>query len=366
MEKKRKKRKQQDNTKDLENVEIFYKSETIELKLKHFSEVQSDEYKMEMLKTVPEQEVYKFIGKLKQSENIAIILNELNDDICKNKTFQYIAKQYKGNSKQLLELLGQIEFNVQIPKNMLILTINNLNILNLDLLIKIQRNVENYEHMKFKVNEIGDSRNINYSFSEISAIIAKIEELTADIPEEMDEANKFYTIYSRLTSMMTYNHECIRKSHDLESKFEQRKISYIGYRNNKKEIRKKAAGLYGGLIDGSAICAGYAIILHEALQYVGMKSQYVRGDNLEVGHAWIQVQIDGKWYNADPTWDSDVIQIVGKYKYMLLSDEEFEISHSEYSFNRPKTYHQCKSNFDYSKIKGDVPVEIGTRKDTYR
>ena len=39
--------------------------------------------------------------------------------------------------------------------------------------------------MKFKINEDDDSRNIEYSFSEISAIIAKIEELTADIPKEM-------------------------------------------------------------------------------------------------------------------------------------------------------------------------------------
>lgn len=53
----------------------------------------------------------------------------------------------------------------------------------------MQNHVENYEQLKFKINEIGDSRHIKYTFREMSAIIAKIEEITADIPEGIDELN---------------------------------------------------------------------------------------------------------------------------------------------------------------------------------
>lgn len=87
--------------------------------------------------------------------------------------------------------------------------------------------------MKFKINEHeGDSKDIEYSFSEISAIIAKIEELTADIPKEMDEANKFYTLYSRITSMMTYDDNCIRKQDDAKSRMNRWSDEYRNKRNN--------------------------------------------------------------------------------------------------------------------------------------
>ena len=86
---------------------------------------------------------------------------------------------------------------------------------------------------------------------------------------------------------------------------------------------------------------------------MGLNSQYVVGFiPRDAGHAWNQVQIDGKWYNADPTWDSSTIQLYGKYEYMLLNDEEFNKTHGKFSLERTKTEHKCKSKFDYSKIQG--------------
>ena len=351
-----------ENISDSELVELFNGASSAEEKLQHFSRIQDDNCKIELLDSIPENERYKFIGKLKSTESIAIALNGLSDEKTKSKTFKFVAKQFKGNNIGLLEILTQIDFDVTIPPNMLTFKLNNINALNLDFLINIQRHVSNHSDMKFKINEHeGDSKDIEYSFSEISAIIAKIEELTADIPEDMDEANKFYKVYSRITGIMTYDYNCIRKLDEAEKKYYSRNYSTINdYDRSMKDIRKKPAGLYGGLIEGKAICAGYALILHEALKYVGMKSQYVRGQDKENGHAWNQVQIDGKWYNADPTWDSSVVQIFRKYEYMLLDDDDFDKSHGEYSILRTKTYHKCKSKFDYSKIQGLLPSQIKT------
>lgn len=89
-----------------------------------------------------------------------------------------------------------------------------------------------------------------------------------------------------------------------------------------------------------------------------MKSQYVIGRSDRAAHAWNQVQIDGKWYNTDPTWDAEYYQNYRKYKYMLLNDKDFEKSHGNYSILRTMTYHKCKSKFDYSKIKGLFPNQI--------
>lgn len=351
---------------DEELVELFNQSISIQEKLQYFGKIKDESYQIQLLNTIPANEKYKFMGKLSSAEHIAEQLNGMQDEKGKIKTFNYVAKQYKGNNIGLLEILTQIDFDVTIPPNMLTFKLNNINVLNLDFLINIQRHVTNHSEMKFKINEYeSDSTKIEYTFSEISAIIAKIEELTADIPKEMDEANKFYKVYSRVTGMMTYDYKCIRESDDAKNKANQ-SIGKTGfwkaqeqYDREMKEIRKKPAGLYGGLIDGKAICAGYALILHEALKYVGLKSQYVIGFVPgNDGHAWNQVQIDGKWYNADSTWDSQEYQYYRRYEYMLLNDEDFNQTHGKFSSRRTKTEHKCNSRFDYSKIQGLVPSQI--------
>ncbi len=357
-------KKQTEKNSDEELVDLFEKSSSIQEKLQYFSKIQDYNHQKELLNSIPENEKYKFIGKIRSAQGIATALNNLENDDNKSKTFNFIAKQFKGNNIGILEMLTKIDFDVTIPSNMLTFQLNNINSLNLDFLINIQKHTTNHSEMKFKINEYeSDSTNIEYSFSEISAIIAKIEELTADIPKEMDEANKFYKIYSRISSMMIYDYDSLNKENKakIDRDYYWSICKYKRYKEKQKEIkkiRKNSAGLYGGLIDGKAICAGYALILHEALKYVGMKSQYVVGYNEKVGHAWNQVQIDGKWYNIDATWDALYYQTYGQYKYMLLNDEDFDKTHGELSNRRTKTYHKCKNKFDYSKIQGLSPNEI--------
>ncbi len=358
-------KKQIGDVSDEELVELFNKASSIKEKLQYFSKIQDYNRQLELLKTISSDEKHKFIGKIKSAQGIATALNSLEDDKIKSKTFNFIAKQFKGNNEGLLKILTQIDFDVTIPTNMLTFQLNNINALNLDFLINIQKHSINHSAMKFKINEDDDSRNIEYSFSEISAIIAKIEELTADIPIDMDEANKFYKIYSRITKMMTYDYICILKQdkakYDRFHTTDNWQEAQTKYEERMEKIRKNPAGLYGGLVDGKAICAGYALILHEALKYTGLKSLCVNGFQLGVsGHAWNQVQIDGKWYNCDPTWDSETYRFNKKYKYMLLNDEDFNKSHGKYSAFRTKTEHKCKSKFDYSKIQGLSISQIQT------
>lgn len=358
-------KKQDETITDEELVELFNQTSSTQEKLQYFSKIKNINKQMELFDSIPSNEKYKFIGKLRTQQSIANALNSLEDDKTKRKTFNFVAKQFKGNNEGLLKILTQINFDVTIPPNMITFQLNNINALNLDFLINIQRHVSNYPEMRFKINEHeSDSTNIEYSFSEISAIIAKIEELTADIPNDMDDANKFYKIYSRITGMMTYDYNCLKQISEARDNFFKNlwnEDAFDQFEAEKKNIRKNPAGLHGGLVEGKAICAGYALILHEALKYVGIKSQYVIGFiPRDDGHAWNQVQIDGKWYNADPTWDSSTIQLYGIYEYMLLNDEEFNKTHGKFSLERTKTEHKCKSKFDYSKIQGLSPNQIKT------
>ncbi len=66
---------------------------------------------------------------------------------------------------------------------------------------------------------------------------------------------------------------------------------------------------YGALVEGKAVCAGYARAYQLLLHKVGIPGWYVRGSSKNVStgetvnHGWNLVSIDGKWYYTDVTWD---------------------------------------------------------------
>ncbi len=176
----------------------------------------------------------------------------------------------------------------------------------------------------------------------------------------MDEANRFYQVYYRITKTIGYNFEGTEKLKNIIKDIQKGKYTKQVAEKLIEESRKELGGLYSGLVEGKTVCAGYSLILCEALNRIGIKALYVWGfsQDLDAGHAWNQVQIDGKWYNIDLTLDAQNIQLYGRYEEMLLSDEEFEETHSVFSKHRTKIAHECKTTFDYSKIKG-IRVKLG-------
>ncbi len=60
-----------------------------------------------------------------------------------------------------------------------------------------------------------------------------------------------------------------------------------------------------------AVCAGYARLFQAIARHAGYNAEYivgaVRDENSEIdgdSHAWNAIEIEGKWYLVDPTWDS--------------------------------------------------------------
>ena len=91
--------------------------------------------------------------------------------------------------------------------------------------------------------------------------------------------------------------------------------------------------------------AGYALALEKVLNYVGIEARdvlgYAYGDP-NLGHAWNQVRIDGKWYNTDLCWDYKRIRESRDLDYCLRSDEEFYKDHTA-------TDTEQKCSIDYSR-----------------
>ena len=66
---------------------------------------------------------------------------------------------------------------------------------------------------------------------------------------------------------------------------------------------------YGALVEGKAVCNGYARAYQHLLQKAGIEAWYVSGTSVSptakesVDHAWNLVKLDGQWYYTDVTWD---------------------------------------------------------------
>lgn len=87
---------------------------------------------------------------------------------------------------------------------------------------------------------------------------------------------------------------------------------------------------YGALVNHDAVCNGYAEALQLLFLCCGIHSEFVIGKADGVDHAWNLVELDGKWYHLDATWD-DPKPDQGKdtlHAYFNVSDEIMGKSHT--------------------------------------
>lgn len=95
--------------------------------------------------------------------------------------------------------------------------------------------------------------------------------------------------------------------------------------------------VYGAMVNGEAVCEGYARSFKYLMDSLGIPCTLVigKGTNSEgktENHAWNYVQVDGNWYAIDCTWD-DPISTTGyvseesKYRYFLKGSNDMSKDH---------------------------------------
>lgn len=90
--------------------------------------------------------------------------------------------------------------------------------------------------------------------------------------------------------------------------------------------RPEAFTAYGALVEGLAVCEGYARAMQLLLHRAGIRCTLVNGTALDgEAHMWNLVEIDGRSYHLDLTWD-DADDWVG-HTYFNLTTEEILLSH---------------------------------------
>lgn len=168
---------------------------------------------------------------------------------------------------------------------------------------------ENLTELPFKLGMKGESISDNgkfYSMETMCEILSIMENIKNSIPKDATDLEKFMTVYKTLGMAADYDYSgCDGKEDDM---------------NETRSIKC-------ALIDGRAVCVGYALTLMHVLKYVGIDARCVSGlfigETGKIGHEWNQVKIDGIWYNTDLTGDRNNIRNQDVLTYCLRSGEVF-------------------------------------------
>lgn len=151
----------------------------------------------------------------------------------------------------------------------------------------------------------------NYNIQLINSINVKIDEL-----------------YPRLVKENKTVSENIKAVHDYiinNAKYDEAYLT--------DESKYMSNNAYGALVEGYAICSGYADAMSLFLERMDVINHKVSNDK----HVWNMVYIDGKWLHLDLTWD-DPIANNGRnylrYDYFLINNEGLlKLDTTEHSFD---------------------------------
>lgn len=157
-------------------------------------------------------------------------------------------------------------------------------------------------------------------------------------------------------------------------------VSNAVYGENTKSSPHSA---YALLMEGQAVCQGYALLTYKMLNQIGVEVQYVVGVvNGNEDHAWNLVKVDGKWYHLDTTWNDPLPNRVGtsSYDYFLVTDSQLKKDHkwvtsdypaatsTTYSYMQNVHYAQQLNNSLYFSNKADnyklYKLDLGTTQKT--
>lgn len=180
-----------------------------------------------------------------------------------------------------------------------------------------------------------------YSIEEYKACRRVAEEILKGVPENnnKNEFEIFSEIYIKLAHLIKFD--------DYAS----------NTRNNEKVFT--SSNLIGGLLQGEAVCAGYAEILRNLLALRGIECRNVRSKE----HSFNQVKINGKWYYCDLTWDRDFLLKEKKLKWCLLSKKSFEKyrRNTNHIALEDQIVEDAPEDFKYKKIyKQTLPTKSNT------
>lgn len=86
---------------------------------------------------------------------------------------------------------------------------------------------------------------------------------------------------------------------------------------------------YAAMVNGTAVCQGYASLLYRMALTLGVEARLVGGESNNEPHAWNIVRIGSVYYDVDATWDAMCVEEGQPCQYFLRCDQNFA-NHSRF------------------------------------
>ena len=124
------------------------------------------------------------------------------------------------------------------------------------------------------------------------------------------------------------------------------------YTNLDDESYKLKFTAYAAMMDGTAVCQGYATLYYRMARECGLNVRVITGKSFGENHAWNIVELYGKFYYLDSTWDAGETE----YDYYLLGSTNFTTDHTPEAkyYEEEFTQKYPVSDTDLSIVEGDI------------
>ena len=177
----------------------------------------------------------------------------------------------------------------------------------------------------------GYTESVIYTRNETVKILEEIERIESGLNKNWSDIQKLLYVYDRLKTGIMY-----------DPKFEHKLSSEI------RSLR--------GLITKQTVCAGYALILKEFMDRNGISCEYAEGytkANGTGGHSWNIVNIGGKKYPIDLTWDNTTFRSGKSNSFDWLGKDipTFSRSHHPVPGEKTQDYEHTLSQIDPQLVK---------------
>ncbi len=162
-----------------------------------------------------------------------------------------------------------------------------------------------------KTDEIGSNyqpivrANRNTIVKQSEALSKKVKDILAKIPTNASQVVKEKAIHDYLTANIKYNYKALQ---------------------NPASASTHIWDIYGALIEGSAVCEGYAKSFVYLCRLVGINATTITG-YADGDHMWNAVEIDKSWYLVDVTWDDNDSSNLTIYQYFNVTTKELGVNH---------------------------------------
>lgn len=202
----------------------------------------------------------------------------------------------------------------------------------LDEVLYISGNQQLLSNINNFVHPFNSFKNLETEYDSTGKVTLKVNH-TYEQSEITEINNKVDLIIKEIITEGMTNKDKIKVVHDYIINHSK----YDSARSDKKESIYKSNTAYGTLLQGYGICGGYSDAMKIFLDRFGINNYKISSEN----HVWNLVNLDGKWYHLDLTWDDPVVRDeqgnttdILEYDYFLITTEELhKIEKEQHNFN---------------------------------